>query len=410
MKKKLLVSLSSIGLAAGFWACGSGTVEPLNEETDGYVRAMLETGSIDFATQITDAKKKCNDDIVCMNEMAKANDGAIMIESSATPEPESSDGTAPKVSSSSRDIFTPTSSIGPIGQQSSSSSATIPVQQSSSSEALPPGTLGTCAPAAATAELNGTVTWGFEWAEPKPAANVMLSATFAWEFEGGSPAVGEKRTATTSYATSGTKTASVTVNAGGTTQTATCTVNVNGAPITNCTCLPTNIQPDVNAGESATWTASGCKTSANITGYTWTGATADATGLTATAPVSAKGDVVSGVSFTVSNDDNTKVTIKCDDAKAIDMSIPDYIIDGTAEGTYTGVGPGDYTMVYACKTDQYYQTPLMVVAPDGAVTGSVNGTPFSVSQYGQEKVFSSQTPNTSIAVKITSGSATIKCQ
>lgn len=366
MKKKLLISLSSFGLVAGFWACGDGSVEPLNEETDGYVKAMLETQSIDFASQVADVKKQCSEDIACMNEMAKANDGAIMIESSATPEPESSSDPAPQVSSSSR--FNPFSSMGPIGQLSSSSSAPIPVQTSSSSEALPPGTLGTCAPATATVELNSPVTWNFEWAEPKPAANVMLSATFTWAFEGGSPAVGEKRSASTSYATSGTKTASVTVNAGGTTQTATCSVNVNGAPITGCSCLPTNIQPDVAAGESATWTASGCKTTANITGYTWTGATADASGLVATAPVTAKGDVVTGVSFTVANDDNTKVTVACEDAKAIDITSPDYLLEVTGgqisqdkievlnEGCITVKGTWD---------NQYY-TPTITVVCDAS--------------------------------------------
>jgi hypothetical protein len=401
MKKKLLISLSSIGLAAGFWACGSGSVEPLNEDTDGYVRAMLETQSIDFASQVADAKKQCSEDIACMNEMAKANDGAIMIESSATPEPESSSDPPPQVSSSSR--FNPFSSMGPIGQLSSSSSAPIPVQPSSSSEALPPGTLGTCAPAAATAELNSTVTWNFEWAEPKPAANVMLSATFAWAFEGGSPAVGEKRSASTSYATSGTKTASVTVNAGGATQTATCTVNVNGAPITGCTCLPTNIQPDVAAGESATWTASGCKTSANITGYTWTGATADATGLVATAPVAAKGDVVSGVSFTVSNDDNTKVTIKCDDAVAMDATKPDYEFkDQGNTNAISFTGNVDATVVFSLPSgwhgsDAGTCTFACQVDRGGSGDGKISGT------LGTYEVAGGDYVTTSIPISATTG-------
>lgn len=401
MKKKLLISLSSIGLAAGFWACGSGSVEPLNEETDGYVKAMLETQSIDFASQVADVKKQCSEDIACMNEMAKANDGAIMIESSATPEPESSSDRPPQVSSSSR--FNPFSSMGPIGQLSSSSSAPIPVQTSSSSEALPPGTLGTCAPATATVELNSPVTWNFEWAEPKPAANVMLSATFTWAFEGGSPAVGEKRSASTSYATSGTKTASVTVNAGGTTQTATCSVNVNGAPITDCSCVPTNIQPDVAAGESATWTASGCKTTANITGYTWTGATADASGLVATAPVAAKGDVVSGVSFTVSNDDNTKVTIKCDDAVAMDATKPDYEFkDQGNTNAISFTGNVDATVVFSLPSgwhgsDAGTCTFACQVDRGGSGDGKISGT------LGTYEVAGGDYVTTSIPVSATTG-------
>lgn len=401
MKKKLLISLSSIGLAAGFWACGSGSVEPLNEETDGYVKAMLETQSIDFASQVADVKKQCSEDIACMNEMAKANDGAIQIESSAAPEPESSSDPAPQVSSSSR--FNPFSSMGPIGQLSSSSSAPIPVQTSSSSEALPPGTLGTCAPATATVELNSPVTWNFEWAEPKPAANVMLSATFTWAFEGGSPAVGEKRSASTSYATSGTKTASVTVNAGGTTQTATCSVNVNGAPITDCSCVPTNIQPDVAAGESATWTASGCKTTANITGYTWTGATADASGLVATAPVAAKGDVVSGVSFTVSNDDNTKVTIPCDDAVAMDATKPDYEFKESGNtNAISFTGNVDATVVFSLPSgwhgsDAGTCTFACQVDRGGGGDGKISGT------LGTYEVAGGDYVTTSIPISATTG-------
>lgn len=401
MKKKLLISLSSFGLVAGFWACGDGSVEPLNEETDGYVKAMLETQSIDFASQVADVKKQCSEDIACMNEMAKANDGAIMIESSATPEPESSSDPPPQVSSSSR--FNPFSSMGPIGQLSSSSSAPIPVQTSSSSEALPPGTLGTCAPATATVELNSPVTWNFEWAEPKPAANVMLSATFTWAFEGGSPAVGEKRSASTSYATSGTKTASVTVNAGGTTQTATCSVNVNGAPITGCSCVPTNIQPDVAAGESATWTASGCKTTANITGYTWTGATADASGLVATAPVAAKGDVVSGVSFTVSNDDNTKVTIKCDDAVAMDATKPDYEFKESGNtNAISFTGNVDATVVFSLPSgwhgsDAGTCTFACQVDRGGGGDGKISGT------LGTYEVAGGDYVTTSIPISATTG-------
>ncbi|WP_458450800.1 hypothetical protein [Fibrobacter sp.] len=207
------------------------------------------------------------------------------------------------------------------GKSESSSSSKV----ASSSSEVPP--FGTCSATQSVAELGASVTWGFEWAEPKPAANVMLSATFAWSFEGGSPAVGEKRTATTSYATSGVKTASVTVNAGGTTQTVTCSVNVNGSPITGCKCIGTNLTPDVSQGEQASWTISGCTSAANITSYTWTGATADGSGLSATAPVSAKGDKVTGVSFTVANDDNTKVTVACEDAKAVDSSSPDYVFE-----------------------------------------------------------------------------------
>ena len=373
MKKKLLISLSSFGLVAGFWACGDGSVEPLNEETDGYVKAMLETQSIDFASQVADAKKNCAADVTCENEMAKAQGSAILIESSAAPTPESSDGIPqPASSSSSRDFFNNFSSRGPIGQQSSSSVAPVVVESSSSEVKVPAGQYGTCAPSKATAELNEEVTWTFTFNTQGSGLQPtdIMNASFAWAMPDGTPesATGQK-SAKTKYAVSGPKTTTVSVTAGGATQEVSCSpLNVNGAPITGCKCMPTNIQPDVSQGESATWTASGCTTTANIIGYTWKGATADASGLVATAPVTAKGDVVTGVSFTVENDDNTKETVACEDAKAIDITSPDYLLEVTGgqisqdkievlnEGCITVKGTWD---------NQYY-TPTITVVCDAS--------------------------------------------
>ena len=66
MNKKLLIGLSSIGMAAGFWACGSGSIEPMADDTDVFVEAMLN--NLDFSTQINDAMSKCNEDIVAESE------------------------------------------------------------------------------------------------------------------------------------------------------------------------------------------------------------------------------------------------------------------------------------------------------------------------------------------------------
>ena len=408
MNKKLLISLSAIGIAAGFWACGSGTVEPMSE-SDDLLWNMMETQ--DFTPYIALAKDSCAQEKDCASEMEKARGSAI--EQSSSEEPVSSES-VPQSSSvipSSSSIFT-FSWMGPLPQ--SSSSATQPPVVSSSSVTTQPITgLGACAPTTPTVELNAQSSWTFTPSESfKKDINNVMAARYEWTFTGGTPATSTATAPKVSFSTSGQKTVTLKVTAPNGSETINCTpINVNGAPITGCKCVGTNLTPDVNAGESATWTATGCTTKgAQITGYTWVGATADATGMVATAPVSKKGDEVKGVSFTVANDDNSKVTITCENAKAVDSSIPDYIIDGTATGTFSGIGPGEYTMVYACKTDQYYQTPLMVVAPNGPVSGTINGKAFSVSQYGQEKVFSSTTPNTTVTVKITSGSATIKCE
>jgi len=103
------------------------------------------------------------------------------------------------------------------------------------------------------------------------------------------------------------------------------------------------------------------------------------------------------------------VTVTCPAVKAVDSNLPDYIIDGSATGTFSNIGPGQYSMVYACQTSQFHQTPLIISGPSGAVTGSVNGRKFSVGANGRSSVFSS-TKQETITVVITSGQATIQCE
>ena len=344
MNKKLLIALSSIGVAAGFWACGSGSIEPM-DDADGYVKAMLETGALDF--NVTEAMDSCVADFACKGKMDNAEYQPVS--SSAPPVVESSSDQAPK-SSSSR--FNPFSSIGPIGGESSSSSAIGPGPESSSGPSVKPGDLGTCAAAPSPAELNSKVTWTFTWVSGTPSTQKM-GAKYAWTFEGGTPATaeGQRETATT-YATSGDKVAKLTVTTGdgATTQDLTCSVHVNGAPITGCSCVGTNTSPDVAKGQSATWSVTGCTTTANLTGYVWTVATADASGESASAPVAAKGDVVTGVTVTAMNDDESQVTVKCEDATAIDSRIPDYILDGTTKSVTVPAGTVTVNANYA-KTD-----------------------------------------------------------
>ncbi len=301
-------------------------------------------------------------------------------EESSSESAKSSSSSGKAASSSSSGKAASSSSVKTSSSSGKSeSSSSSKVASSSSAVAAP---FGTCNAYPSVAELGASVTWGFEWAEPKPAANVMLSATFAWSFEGGSPAVGEKRTATTSYATSGVKTASVTVNAGGTTQTVTCSpVNVNGAAITGCKCIGTNLTPDVSHGEQASWTISGCTSAANITSYTWTGATANGSGLNATAPVSAKGDVVTGVSVVVENDDNTKLTVTCEDAKAIDVSSPDYLI--TSSTDEVALPAGTSTVVMNLPEDWHGSTEGNCTFSCNFTSASGSGTVVGVALKGE---------------------------
>jgi hypothetical protein len=192
-----------------------------------------------------------------------------------------------------------------------------------------------------------------------------LAIKINWSFPNGTPdsyaGTQAKTTGQTSYSVSGTKTAVASVTAGGATQDVTCSpLKVNGQKIEGCKCMPTNIQPDVSKGELATWTASGCTSKANITGYTWKGATADATGLVATAPVAAKDDEVKGVSFTVENDDSTAVTIQCDDAKAIDATKPDFLIEAANTGIEVPAGEASITIAISYANFNCQPTGSMV--------------------------------------------------
>jgi hypothetical protein len=348
MKKKLLIGLSAIGVAAGFWACGGGTVEPMNADDD-FIRAMLnaEEGGLQLSTQIEKAKNQCTEDLECYNEMIKANGRELESSSSEAPVSSSTPVSSVKASSSS---FMPFSSIGPIGPGNSSSSSTPPVQSSSSSDTPLTG-LGDCHPESETVELDAKTKWKFDMGPSFGGITAITSAQFEWSFPDGTPTSGTVQRSVNSpdvsYSTSGQKTASVKVTLGTSgSETITCSkkLQVNGLPITGCKCTGDNLEPDVSKGESASWILSGCISRANIISYTWTGATADATGQAATAAVTAKGEEVKGVSVAVANDDNTVVTVTCPDAKAINSDIPDFSISKT-DDRVTFDKSGEYSLV-----------------------------------------------------------------
>jgi len=352
MNKKLLIGLSSMALVAGFWACGEGSVEVIEEQSDDeMIQALLSTGNMNFgASDIKKAKDACMNDIACFNEMTKAQ-GAAIVESSSEEASSSSTVLSSTVASSSSDGFK-FSSIGPIGDLSSSSEI-APPPQSSSSEDKPLTGLGDCGPASETVELNEETTWKFSMGPSFGGISAITSAQFEWTFEGGTPATStvarSVNSGKVSYSKSGVKTATVKVSLGSTgSETITCSksLQVNGIPITGCKCVGTNTEPDVSKGESASWALTGCtSTGANIISYTWKGATGE--GTEATAPVTTKGDEVKNVSVSIANDDNTVVTATCPDAKAIDMTKPDYLIekDGNANGV-TFEGNVDATVVF----------------------------------------------------------------
>ena len=397
MNKKLLIGLSSMALVAGFWACGEGSVEVIEEQSDDeMIRALLATDNMKFgASDIKKAKDACMNDFECFNEMTKAQ-GAAIVESSSEEALSSATPVSSTVASSSSDGGFKFSSIGPIGDLSSSSEI-APPPQSSSSEDKPLTGLGDCGPSSETVELNTPTTWKFTMGPSFGGISAITSAQFEWTFEGegATPATSTVARSVTSgqvtYSKSGKKTATVKVSLGSTgSETIQCskTLQVNGIPITGCKCLPDNVEPDVANGENASWVLTGCtSTGANIISYTWTGATADATGLNASAPVTAKGDEVKNVSVAIANDDNTVVTATCPDAKAIDSRIPDYEIKAQqATGkislpagksqVHLNVSVGGQNCVVFCETQwtQELQGALTMTVGGQKNTGSYNVT------------------------------------
>ena len=390
MNKKLLIGLSSIGMAAGFWACGSGSIEPMADDTDVFVEAMLN--NLDFSTQINDAMSKCNEDIVCMNEMAKAAHGAVELSSESTLPESSADG-QPVVSSSS-DSFYKFSSIGDAG--------TIPVVSSSSEENAPMTGMGRCFPSVETVDMGGQVSWSIEWNKAVVTdADLFQSPTYNWTFgTNASPASATTKSASVSYSESGPKSASVAVSVanGSKKGTIVCdkTVNVNGAKITGCVCAPVGVTGSVDYTKTpdVTWSVTGCSTVATAMPltYKWEGVVGtESYSHTFTAAAASYAPKLK-----VENTDNSSIDVTCSAVKVTEGA--EYTIkDNTDAGKISLPAAGTYNVViaFACQNKTFFCNG--VGAPVG---GSVNGTPMAESWY----------TTASLSAADCSGSATVSVE
>lgn len=322
MNKKLLLGLSLGVLSGAFWACGSGDIYKVNEG-DSYMDDVVEDSPA-FGVKTDLVATRCPECGVAESSSS----------SKVTPSATSS-FVVPKYSS-----YTPTS-MSSIVVNLSSSSGLGPVQplssavaESSSSVVISGETAGTCAPDPATVNRGESVTWKFTrdpviFPEPKD----LIPCTFNWTFEGGSKPSVEIVGVTgptikdITYDKSGKHNTSLVVkNGSGKAYSVACSpVQVNGAPITGCKCALAADVVDVAVDGTATWTVTGCaSTGANITSYTWTGATGE--GATASTVLAKKGDI-GAAKVAVGNDDNTIVEVECPSVKAIDGNLPDYIIE-----------------------------------------------------------------------------------
>lgn len=349
--KLLLGSLGFCSIISVFVACGSGSIDPYS--VDDQVAAISIVGNLNSE----ESKSACLADPVCKADY----EGTVNPPSSAV---------IPASSSSyySSGFFTdPNQGISSGGLiQISSGGSVPPIQISSSSGPVvvvqtSGDVTGSCAPTPAVAELGQQVTWTFTKGPSESVANVT-NASYDWVFQGGSEPVFNGQgafgvTKTISYGTSGSHTTTLAIN-GGTPMTCS-PVQINGAPITGCQCALDNASPDVALGGVANWGVDNCVSTANIVAYSWDNLPAS------TIPVythvfTAKGETKTPT-VNVYNDDNTIQSVVCPEAKAVDKNIPDYVLDGTAAGTYT-LEAGTYSMQYACNGSAFHQPSINISA------------------------------------------------
>ena len=412
MNKRIFAGAVALGVAASFWACGSGEI--IKPDGDDTMMSTEVPGNPSLGV---------SKDVMTPVNCPTCFEGA----------PSSSSTKQQPKPLSSATIPGPTSSYVPPVQQSSSSELQInlsssvpysytprssdsgPIIVSSSSVVIDANLAGTCAPDStkATIDVGGSTTWVYSRGDAVQATQ-LLRATFAWEFEGGTPATANETGAggtrqNVTYTTSGQHGAKLTLTIGASHYPITCSpVQVNGAKITGCKCSALKKLPDIAYGEMGTWSVTGCSSTGHqITGYEWpAGFTGD--GAAATFTFTAKKQSQAPI-VKVANDDNTVVSVQCEEVTAVDGNDPDYVIDGTPSGTFT-VGPGTYKMVYACKTDAFYQRSIIIDAPNGAVKATVAGKSYTVTANGRAQTYKSTTSNQPIDVEIVSGTAKISCE
>lgn len=366
MNKKLIAGiLFAVVAGASFWACGEGTVSKWNSDDDGL--KFLVDNDAEAEALKKEGLDSCLKDDYCKSKYAEyfANPNGDTPDDIPSSNDNGNSGTNPGQSSSSIGNHNP---FDIVDGTSSSSAARIDDNpqggdQSSSSVKEITG-LGMCEPVTSPIEKNtGSTKWKFTAnlnAGFKPAD--FARATFAWNFGAGATPATDATPSTSapvSYANSGTATASVTVTIGESSETIQCEpLQVNGDPI-RCTCDAVGGDITTDNGV-ATWTAT-CTSASEINNYSWNGT--DGVSTTFTYNFTAKGDKHTPV-LKVGNVDNTVQVVTCPEVVASDASIPDYVLDGTATGTYT-VQPGTYKMVYACPNANQWSQPKIAVSSAG---------------------------------------------
>jgi len=352
MKRKIFAGLSAFALVAGFWACGDGSVEALNDD-DLTVKGFLEDSDVDTTAKsgffkpedVETAKADCLLNEKCKAAMDKAaGDSVVPTSEAAIPTAYSSSSPANPGSSSAKGpiVNYSSASVTPVVGSSSSATSSGQTTVSSSSEtAIADWTNpdASCKVKTSSAiQKGGTGEWTIDMVGACPdyltdkAGNKACKEAFASaDCEMTLTGSNEKSTTvkcnqspvTATYAGIGSFGAKIKI--GDKVHDCSGKVEVQGTPVTGCECTVDEANPDVKNGDvTVTWTVSGCKAgtaAADIGTYAWTGVTS--TTATATATVSAKGDTKTA-SVKVTSTENASMNVPCPQVKAINSDLPDY--------------------------------------------------------------------------------------
>jgi hypothetical protein len=252
------------------------------------------------------------------------------------------------------------------------------------------------------------VTWKFT-RDPSVSAQQLMNATFSWKMDGANPATATASGAnglsqTVTYATSGTKMASVVVNIGASPYTVECTpLQVNGEKINGCKCSTeaTSIDYTNLATPSASWAVTGCTTGAGLSlAYEWDGALGEST-FTKTFTAAAASYAPT---LRVANTDNTVIDVTCPAIKVTEG--PEYTIkDNTTKVTFPEAGTYNVVIAYACQNKQFYCN-----GSSGPVGGSVNGVTMTSSWYTTVDLTAADCSGNATVVVEVDGAATCGAQ
>lgn len=354
MKRKIFAGLSAFALVAGFWACGDGSVEALNDD-DLTVKGFLEDSDVDTTAKsgffkpedVETAKADCLLNEKCKAAMDKAaGDSVVPTSEAVIPTAYSSSSPANPGSSSAKGpiVNYSSASVTPVAGSSSSATSSGQTTVSSSSEtAIADWTNpdASCKVKTSSAiQKGGTGEWTIDMVGACPdyltdkAGNKACKEAFAsadcemtltGSNEKSTTVKCNQSTVSATYAGIGSYGAKIKV--GDHVHDCTGKVEVQGTPVTSCECTVDNTKPDVKDGDvTVTWTVSGCMAgtaAAEIGTYAWTGPTG--TSATAKATVSAKGDTQTA-SVKVTSTENASMSVTCPTVKAINSDIPDYLL------------------------------------------------------------------------------------